>query len=168
MFHVHLRRRCILLHLDGMSWRYQWDPSHLLFKTCVSLLILCFDDLSIGVSGVLKSPTIIVLLSIFPCMSVSVCLMYWGAPMLGFPCGSAGKESACNAGDLGSIPGLGRSPGEGKGYHSSILAWKISWTTVHGVAKSWTPLSDFHIPMLGAQIFATVMSSSWTDPLIIT
>ena len=33
-----------------------------------------------------------------------------------FPCGSAGKESACNAGDLGSSPGLGRSPGEGKGY----------------------------------------------------
>ena len=45
-----------------------------------------------------------------------------------FPCGSAGKESASNAGDLGSIPGLGRSPGEGKGYHSSILAWRISWT----------------------------------------
>ena len=36
---------------------------------------------------------------------------YWG-----FPCGSAGGESACNVGDLGSIPGLGRSPGEGKGY----------------------------------------------------
>ena len=35
---------------------------------------------------------------------------------LGFPCGSAGKESTCNVGDLGSIPGLGRSPGEGKGY----------------------------------------------------
>ena len=35
---------------------------------------------------------------------------------LGFPGGSAGKESVCNAGDLGSIPGLGRSPGEGKGY----------------------------------------------------
>ena len=35
---------------------------------------------------------------------------------LGFPGGSAGKESACNVGDLGSIPGLGRSPGEGKGY----------------------------------------------------
>ena len=35
---------------------------------------------------------------------------------LGFPCGSAGKESACNVGDLGSIPRLGRSPGEGKGY----------------------------------------------------
>ena len=36
--------------------------------------------------------------------------------LLGFPCGSAGKELACNVGDLGSIPGLGRSPGEGKGY----------------------------------------------------
>ena len=45
------------------------------FKTCVTLLILCFDDLSIGVSGVLKLSTIIVLLSISPFMSVSVCLM---------------------------------------------------------------------------------------------
>ena len=45
-------------------------------KTCVSFLILCFDDLSIGESGVLKSPTIIVLLSICPFMSVSVCLRY--------------------------------------------------------------------------------------------
>ena len=38
---------------------------------------------------------------------------------LGFPCGSAGKESACNVGDLGLIPGMGKSPGEGKGYHLS-------------------------------------------------
>ena len=47
-------------------------------------------------------------------------------PMV-FPCGSAGKESACNAGDLGSIPGLGRSSEEGKGKatHSSILAWRM-------------------------------------------
>ena len=50
--------------------------SNVSFKTCVSLLIFCFDDLSIGVSGVLKCPTIIVLLSISPFMSVSVCLMY--------------------------------------------------------------------------------------------
>ena len=41
---------------------------------------------------------------------------------LGFPCGSAGKESACTVGDLGLIPGLGRSPAEGKATHSSILA----------------------------------------------
>ena len=63
----------------------------------------------------------------------------------GFPCGSAGKESACNAGDLGSIPGLGRSPEEGKGYHSSILAWRTPWTfIVPGVTKSRIQLSDFH------------------------
>ena len=48
--------------------------------------------------------------------------------LVGLPCGSAGKESAWNAGDLGSIPGLGRSPGEGKGYSLSILAWRIPWT----------------------------------------
>ena len=50
--------------------------SNISSKTCVSLLIFCFDDLSFGVSGVLKSPTIIVLLSISPFLSVSVCLMY--------------------------------------------------------------------------------------------
>ena len=58
--------------------------------------------------------------------------------ILGFSCGSAGKESACNAGDLGSVPGLGRSPGEGKATRSSIF-WPV-----HGVAKSWTRLSNFH------------------------
>ena len=50
--------------------------SNVSFKTCVSLLIFCFGDLSIGVSGVLKSPTITVSLSVSPFMSVSVCLMY--------------------------------------------------------------------------------------------
>ena len=47
---------------------------------------------------------------------------------LGFPCGSAGKEFACNAGDMGLIPGLGRSLEKGKATHSSILAWRIPWT----------------------------------------
>ena len=50
--------------------------SHMSFKTGVFVLILCFDDLSIGVSGVLKSPAIIVLLSISPFLSVSAFLMY--------------------------------------------------------------------------------------------
>ena len=49
--------------------------SNVSFKTCVSLLIFCFDDLSIGVNGVLKSPTIIVLLSVSPFLSVSVGLI---------------------------------------------------------------------------------------------
>ena len=58
---------------------------------------------------------------------------------MGFPCGSAGKESACNAGDLGSIPGLGRSPEEGKGYPLQHSALETSMDcTVHGVTKSWT------------------------------
>ena len=46
---------------------------------------------------------------------------------LNLACGSACKEYSCNVGDLGSIPGLGISPGEGKGYHSSILARRIPW-----------------------------------------
>ena len=51
---------------------------------------------------------------------------------LGFPGGSDGKESACNVGDMGSIPGLGRSPGEGHGTHSSILVWRIPPTEESG------------------------------------
>ena len=111
----------------------------------------------------------------------------------GFPGSSAGKESACNAGDHGSIPGSERSTEKGIGYplqyssaslvaqlvtnlpaveetwvqslawedpvekgkatHSSILAWRIPWTVlyciVHGVASSWTRLSDFQFHFHG-------------------
>ena len=59
--------------------------------------------------------------------------------ILSFPCGSAGKESACNAGDLGSNPGLGRSPGEGKGYPLQYSGLENSTDCiVHGVTKRWT------------------------------
>ena len=62
--------------------------------------------------------------------------------ILGFPYGSAGiaaAESTCNAGDLGSIPGLGRSPGEGKGYPLQYSGLENSMDCiVHRVAKSWT------------------------------
>ena len=62
-----------------------------------------------------------------------------------FPGGSAGKESACNAGDLGSIPGLGRSRGEEKGYPLQYSGLESSLDCiVHGVAKSRTRLSNFH------------------------
>ena len=65
--------------------------------------------------------------------------------LLDFPCGSAGKESICNAGDLGPIPGLGRSPGEGKGYPLQYSGLDNSVDCiVHGIAKSWTWLSNFH------------------------
>ena len=58
---------------------------------------------------------------------------------MGFPCGSAGEESASSVGDLGLIPGLERSPGEGKGYslHYSGLENSMD-CIVHAVAKSWT------------------------------
>ena len=59
-----------------------------------------------------------------------------------FPGSSNGKESACNVGDLASIPGLGRSRGEGHGKHSSFPAWRMdreAWqATVNGVAQSQT------------------------------
>ena len=65
---------------------------------------------------------------------------------LRLPCSSAGKESACNAGHLGSIPGLGRSPGEGKGYPLQYSGLENSMDSiVHGVSKSQTGLSDFHL-----------------------
>ena len=72
-----------------------------------------------------------------------LCLNKWD-----FPGGSDGKESACNAGDPGLIPGLRRSPGEGSGYplQYSCLensmdrgAWQVA---VHGVKNSWTQLSN--------------------------
>ena len=63
----------------------------------------------------------------------------------GSPCGSADKQSACNAGDLGSIPGLGRSPGERKGYPLQYSGLENSMdNTVHRVAKSQTLQSNFH------------------------
>ena len=59
--------------------------------------------------------------------------------LLGFPCGSTGKVSACNVGDLSSILGLGRSPGEGKGYLLQYSGLENSTDCiVHGVAKNWT------------------------------
>ena len=65
-----------------------------------------------------------------------------------FPGGSVGKESAFNAGDPGSIPGSGRSPGEGNGNQLQYSCLENSmdrgawWATVHGVTKSQTRLSD--------------------------
>ena len=68
----------------------------------------------------------------------------------GFPGDSAGKESTCNARDLGLILGLGRSPGEGNGYWRIPVAWNSGLENsldciVHGITKSRTRLSDFHV-----------------------
>ena len=77
------------------------------------------------------------------CLSASP--KFWYIIVWGFPDSSAGKESSCNAGDLGLIPGLGRSPGEGNGYPLQYPGLENSMDyLVHGVAKSWTWLSDKH------------------------
>ena len=71
--------------------------------------------------------------------------MVWTLKFKGFPGSSAGKEYACNAGDPGSIPGSGGSPGDGKGHPLQYSGLENSMDrTVHGVAKSQTWLRDFH------------------------
>ena len=61
---------------------------------------------------------------------------------MGFPGGSDSKESTCNAGDLGSVPGLGRSPGGGHGKALSFLAWRVPMdrgaVAVHEIAENQT------------------------------
>ena len=69
---------------------------------------------------------------------------------LGFPGGPASKESACNVGDLGSVPGLGRSPGEGKG---------------HPLQYSWDSLMAQLVKNLPAMRETWVQSLDWEDPL---
>ena len=92
---------------------------------------------------------------------------------LGFACGSAGKVSTCNAGDLGLMPGLGRSPGEGKGYPLQYSGLENSMDCiVHGAAKSWTWLSDFHFHIhIGTSLMAQTVKNlpamweSWAQSL---
>ena len=90
--------------------------------------------------------------------SCKVTLMHMSGPtlkfssalscILGFPGGSAGKESACNGGDLGLIPGLGRCHGEGNGYPLQYSGLESSRDCiVHGVAKNWIRLSYFHFEL---------------------
>ena len=66
-----------------------------------------------------------------------------------FPGVAAGKVITCDTGDLGSIPGLGRPPGEGKGCPLQYSGLENFMNFIlHGVAKSWTRLSDFHLELL--------------------
>ena len=80
--------------------------------------------------------------------------------VLDFPGGSDGKASAYNEGDPGSISGSGRSPGEGNGnllqYYclENPMDRRAWWATAHGVAKSWTRLSDFTFTFFGFSDFA--------------
>ena len=124
-----------------MHWRGKWQPTP---------VFLPGESQGQGawwaaIYGVAQSRTRLKRLS----SSSSMCLaLFWVLKIKDFPGGSDGKASAYNAGDPGSIPGLGRSSGEGNGnpiQHSCLgnpmdsEAW---WATVHRVAKSQTQLSD--------------------------
>ena len=76
----------------------------------------------------------------FNYFSIKNIIAWWF--LLGFPGSSNGKESACNAEDPGSIPESGRSPREGNGYPSSILAWRIPWTEESGRPQPMGSQSD--------------------------
>ena len=84
--------------------------------------------------------------------------------VLGFPCGSADNISACNVGDLGSIPGFRRSPGGGKGYPLQSSGLENSMDCiVHGVAESQTQLRDFHFHLVKQKTTCPLLSfkKSW-------
>ena len=82
----------------------------------------------------------------------------------GFPCGSAGKESTCNAKDLGSIPGLESSPGEGNNYPLQYSGLENSLDCiVQGIAKSQTWLSDFHFHFHHGSRPSELFPKAWSD-----
>ena len=79
--------------------------------------------------------------------------LFFSTMCKGFPCGSVGKEFTCNVGDLDLIPGLGRSPGEGKGYPFPYSGLEnLMNCIVLGVAKSQTRLNDFHFTMCNIMV----------------
>ena len=86
----------------------------------------------------------------------------------GFPDSSVGKESASSAGDLGLIPGLGRSPGEGKGHPLQYSGLENSMDCIiHGVAKSWTRLTTFTFCLFSSVQFSPVaqLCPTLCDPM---
>ena len=99
-------------------------------------------------------------------ISSSAALMFClqSFPASGFSGGSASKESACNAGNLGSIPRMWRSPGEGNSYPRQYSGLENSMVCIaHRVAKSWTRLNDFHFTFPASGSFP--MSRLFTRPV---
>ena len=125
MFHVSLWGVYIFMLLDKVVYRWQLDLS--VFSSAMCLWIFSLFDISVTNRN---TKSVSSGLSVSLCSSVRFCLTYFDALLLGtytrsiimslmfwgFPCGPAGKESACNAGDPGSIPESERSAGEGIGY----------------------------------------------------
>ena len=81
-----------------------------------------------------------------------------------FSAGSVSKESACNVGDLGSIPGSGRSPGEGEGYPLQYSGLENSMDCmVHGVTESRTRLSDFYFHVTFSRGSSLIRDQTWVS-----
>ena len=84
-------------------------------------------------------------------VSMSMTKQIWDSQSMEIPSGSDGEESAHDAGDLGSVPALGRSSGEGNGYPLQCSCLENSmdrgvwWAIVHGISESRTQLSDLHL-----------------------
>ena len=139
--------------LWAKSWKREWDfllqiswpgPPSLPRRCSEAVLPFLFPSLHAADSELA--------LSLAPhCGQIVSCSQGRWAFTCCFPRGSAGKESACNAGHLGLIPGSGRSPGEGKGYPLQCPGLENSMDpTVHGVTKCPTWLSDFHFHFEGS------------------
>ena len=123
----------------------------------ISSIDLAPDTLTLYLKPSSTTEQVVLLLSvlryyILPCDFPATCphlLKYSPIIIMGFPSGSAGKESTCNAGDLDLIPGLGRSPGEGKGYPLQYSGLENSMDCIiHGITKSRTQLSNCHFHIL--------------------
>ena len=103
-------------------------------------------------------------LCVFICIALPACK----DSRLPFPSGSAGKEYACGVGDLSLIPGLGRSPGEGKGYPLQYAGLEKSMDCiVQGVTKSQTRLSNFHFHFTFTQNPTQASAPPGSFPLIL-
>jgi len=133
------------------SFMKGWDLYWLWFQGAEiwgAILEFCTLYLLTSPSLILLQPlgfTFLLLQSLSLFLKIFIYLFCGHALMHSFHCGSAGKESVCNVGDLGSIPGLGRSPGEGKRYPLQYSGLENSMDCiVHGVAKSQTQLSNLH------------------------
>ena len=135
--------------------QFQWVPIQVWF---CPLLEMSQDHLNLLYLRIIWSPGITIILKVTFFISHTfgpnrdTCLTHihlWNRNFQtkGFPCGSAGKESTCNVGSLGSIPVLGKSPGEEKGYPLRYSGLENSMDyIVHGIAKSQTRLATFIFP----------------------
>ena len=127
-----------------------WGDSTLQKMMCSGSLTLCFANNDYVTAEIIYNTAHVHLeVLAWLCMVWHICVWY------GFSCGSAGKESACNARYLESTPGLGRFPVEGKCYLFQYSGLENSMDCiVHGVKKSWTGLSNFHFHLKSGDIAA--------------